>query len=223
MHEQWEWAEYIQQRLPNVLSLGSLPGGETHTNPEDEEDCVWYLPGQDFYRLSQTLPPPIVEVAGPTLGGYPPLIGEAFPQQVLVSNRTPKRETQTLDIQYIGELAMMVGPPYSWGFAFQADVQNLPFADGSIGTLLCSQLAVMDVEDEEIRTKDFSALRLLFLQEATRVLCNSGLCIVRYIQAHEFLFARELNLFPVALWANGFPKDLIKHFDLAVLQKNDRP
>jgi len=161
---------------------------------------------EDFLKLLKGIKDPVIEIAGPTKGGYP-FIGisdlKSFFEKVFISNIVIDQPVydkgsfsgyERLDLDLL------------------ASAINLPFQDETIGAVFCSYLPktrepspyVIDPNERSkftmtqltadmIRGKEISPLRKNAIEEAYRVLKRNGFLIWQGGEEVDYKFAEQLG------------------------------
>ena len=131
----------------------------------------------DIKKILENMDEPLIEVAGPTPKGYYHFLElKDLNKEIFVSNF--KNPVTYYDGSILGELD------------FQADAQELPFKNGSVGAVFCSCIAPFKknglVEDQKEKTLEF---RRKVVKEALRVLKRKGFLIF------SGLFPEDVHIF----------------------------
>lgn len=145
----------------------------------------WKDPDFDIEKKLESINGPLIEVAGPTEGGYSIIDMDSLGNKIYVSNLTKgcpiSKDGKT--VNYFGKVD------------FQADAKQLPFQEGKIGAVFCSCLGKVGKTNGDLLRERMEnvLLREKAIEEAMRVLEPGGLIVIDNFVLEDMKMAEHLG------------------------------
>ena len=147
--------------------------------------------GFDVRKKLKELKGPLIEIAGPTLGGYKIVDFNLVKDRIHVSNIYPGAPV------FDGETGDFVG--YYGKVNFQADAKRLPFGDERLGAIFISCLGKINKEGlpSDIKFEETSEskeeLRKKVFEESWRILEFGGILVFQGVTEQDLDKAEEIG------------------------------
>jgi len=188
-------------------------GEVSSTHRHNEYRREWRQENFDIYTTLNSRKGPFIEIAGPTPDNYRMVDMQRLDKKVYSSNKY-----KGLPL-FSGQTGEFIG--YSHPVDFQADAQNLPMQDGSVGAIFCSCLSTLFLQEgktTEQATQETKELHEKAIQESYRVLEKEGLLIWEGGTQNDIEYGRHIGFKIVSHASEGDTYGTERH-DIIFIKK----